>query len=116
MISIKQLMKFMVALSALSFLCAFNSGCSTTQAAVASPAKVTPVPAAASAPAVDVKKCESAIKRVESAASLAEAAAKKAELASQKAEIAAGKAEKAADKAVAAASKAESIFMKKMKK
>ncbi len=98
MISIKQLIKLMVALSVLSILCAFNSGCSTTKAAVAAPAKVTPVPAAAPAPAVNVKKCESLMKRIDSAASLAEAAAKKAELSAQKAEIAVGKAEKAAER------------------
>ncbi|MBI5604389.1 MAG: hypothetical protein HY879_13665 [Deltaproteobacteria bacterium] len=116
-------MKFMVALSVLSFLFAFSAGCSASKEAVASPMKVTPVPPAAPAPTVDVKRIESLTKRVETAASLAEAAAKKADLAAQKSEIAGGKAEKAADwaeeaaeKAENAANKAESIFMKKMKK
>jgi hypothetical protein len=121
--SFTQLRKFLVALSLLSFLLALSVGCSTSKEAVASPMKVTPVPAASPAPAVDMQKIDSAIKRAESAASLAEAAAKKAELSAQKSEIAGGKAEKAAEraekaamKAESAANKAESIFMKKMKK
>jgi hypothetical protein len=123
MISFKQLRNFMVALSLLSFLLVMNAGCSASKEAVASPMKVTPVPAASQAPAVDTQKIDSAIKRAESAASLAEAAAKKTELSAQKSEIAVGKAEKAAEqaekaaiKAESAANKAESIFMKKMKK
>jgi hypothetical protein len=116
-------MKFMMAIFLLSFLFALSTGCSASREAVASPVKVTPVPAAAPAQAVDGKRIESVMKRVETAAGLAEAAAKKTDLSAQKAEIAAGKAEKAADraekaagKAEAMANKAESMFMKKMKK
>ncbi len=116
MISMKHVMKLMAVLSILSFLFVFGAGCSTSKEAVASPMKVTPVPAASPAPAVDYDRIDNAAKRAESAASLSEAAAKKAEMAAQTAEMAADKAEKAADRAEAAANKVEAIFMKKMKK
>ncbi len=53
MLSMRDVMKWMTVLSLLSLLFAFSSGCSASKEAVAAPMKVTPVPAAAPAPAVD---------------------------------------------------------------